>query len=51
MYHLGIGVTQDFKDAAKLYKKAAEQGDEDASHNLIILCKENPWACKNHTDR
>ena len=33
-YYLGLGVTQDYAEAAKWYKKAAEQGD---SVSQIIL--------------
>jgi TPR repeat protein len=44
-YHIGEGVAQDFKEAVKWYKKAAENGDEDSQVNLEILCKESPLSC------
>jgi len=34
MYNNGEGVEQDFKEAAKWYRKAAEQGDAEAQSNL-----------------
>ena len=36
MYDKGHGVTQDYKQAVKWYRKAAEQGDADAQYNLAI---------------
>ena len=37
MYKKGDGVTQDFKEAAKLYQLAAEQGDPDARYQLGLM--------------
>ena len=37
MYHIGEGVSQNYKEAAKWYKKAAENGDENAQRNLEIM--------------
>ena len=34
MYYNGEGVPQDYKEAAKWYRKSAEQGDADAQSNL-----------------
>ena len=34
LYHHGRGVEQDFKEAAKWFRKAAEQGDELGQYNL-----------------
>ena len=33
-YHLGLGVAQDYKEAAKWYTQAAENGNTDAQRNL-----------------
>ena len=37
MYDEGRGVTQDYAEAAKWYRKAAEQGDTDAQYNLGVM--------------
>ena len=37
MYYKGEGVLQDYVEAAKWYRKAAEQGDADAQHNLGVM--------------
>ena len=37
MYSKGEGVPQDYKEAASLYRKAAEQGNPDAQANLGIM--------------
>ena len=37
MYHNGWGVPQDYKEAARLYRLAAEQGDADAQGNLGVM--------------
>ena len=37
LYHAGLGVAQDFKEAAAWYRKAAEQGQPDAQTNLGML--------------
>ena len=34
MYADGHGVSQDYREAVKWYRKAAEQGDAKAQHNL-----------------
>ena len=36
MYDKGQGVTQDYKQAVKWYRKAAEQGKANAQHNLGV---------------
>ena len=33
-FYYGKGTTQDYKEALKWFKKAAEQGDADAQYNL-----------------
>lgn len=40
MYEIGYGVPRDYKEAAKWYKKAAEQGDTEAKKALLELEKE-----------
>ena len=37
MYDKGQGVTQDYKAAAKWYRKATEQGDASAQFNLALM--------------
>ena len=37
MYANGDGLEQDFKEAAKWYQKAADQGDADAQYNLGLM--------------
>ena len=37
MYYKGKGVTQDYKQAVKWYRKAAEQGYADAQYNLAHM--------------
>jgi len=37
MFNNGEGVTQDYKEAAKWYRKAADQGDADAQNNLGMM--------------
>jgi TPR repeat protein len=40
MYYIGQGVKQDFKEAAKWYRKAADQGDAEAQSNLGTMYKD-----------
>jgi TPR repeat protein len=37
MYNNGEGVTQDYKEAEKWYRLAAEQGDPEAQYNLGVM--------------
>lgn len=37
MYHFGIGVLKDYKEAVKWYQLAAEQGNAEAQFNLGIM--------------
>ena len=37
MYDNGYGVPQDYAEAVKWYRRAAEQGDADAQHNLGVI--------------
>ena len=40
MYHEGLGVEQDYKEAVKWYRLAAEQRNEGAEVNLAIMYDE-----------
>ncbi|MOA26485.1 Localization factor PodJL [compost metagenome] len=37
MYHLGQGLTQDYKQAAAWYRRAAEQGHAEAQYYLGLI--------------
>ena len=37
MYHEGLGVEQDYKEAVKWWKLAAEQGNDEAQFNLGVV--------------
>ena len=37
MYEIGQGVTEDFGEALKWYRKAADQGDTSAQNNLTEM--------------
>ena len=37
MYRTGLGVRQDYAEAVKWYRKAAEQGDADAQNSLGVM--------------
>ncbi len=37
MYDKGRGVSQDYAEAVKWYRKAAEQGHASAQHNLGVM--------------
>jgi len=37
LFEKGLGVTQDYAEAARWYMKAAEQGDEQAQYNIAVL--------------
>lgn len=37
MYEAGDGVEKDMQQAAMWYRKAAEQGDADAQHNIAVM--------------
>lgn len=38
MYRFGEGVEQNYEEAVKWYRRAAEQGDAEAEHSLALLC-------------
>lgn len=40
MYKVGLGVKKDYEEALKWYKKAAEQGDEDAKESIAEIIEE-----------
>ena len=46
LYVKGLGVPLNKIKAYQYWMKAARQGDAKAQHNLDILCRESPWACK-----
>jgi len=46
LYAKGYGVSMNKFKAYKYWVKAAKQGNQQAQHNLDILCKQSPWACK-----
>jgi hypothetical protein len=37
MYYNGKGVPQDYAEAARWYRKAADQGNADAQNNLGVM--------------
>ena len=43
MYENGVGVRQDYAEAAKWYRKAAEQGDVDAARILGLAYYLGKW--------
>ena len=47
-YYEGKGVTKDLVEAAKWFKKAAEQGHAEAQHNLAHCYQEAAGLEKNH---
>ena len=47
VYYRGEGVTQDFAEAAKWFRRAAECGDPDAQFNLALLYAEGKGMPKN----
>jgi len=46
MYETGEGVTQDDEEAAKWYRKAAEQENENALDNLVAMCEKGSVAAQ-----
>jgi TPR repeat protein len=48
VYERGIGVPQDYAQAADLYRRAADKGDADAQFNLAILYDNGTGAPKNY---
>ena len=38
MYERGKGVTQDYAEAMRWYRKAADQGEASAQYNLGVIC-------------
>ena len=47
MYDKGLGVTQDYVEAVKWYRKAAEQGHADGQNNLGVMYLEGTGVDKN----
>ena len=50
MYDEGMGVTQDFGEALKFYRKAAEQGYVDAQYNLGVMYDEGMGVKKDYIE-
>jgi TPR repeat protein len=46
LYATGRGVPQNHRKAYKLMSDALNHGNVDAQHNMNIICKESPWACR-----
>ena len=46
LYFYGKGVSKNYYKAYEYWIKAAKKGNTKAQHNLDILCREHPWACK-----
>ena len=45
-YYKGQGVSLNRIKAYQYWMKAAKQGSAEAQHNLDVLCRESPWACR-----
>jgi TPR repeat protein len=46
MYYEGLGVTLNYKNAVKWFKKSAQQGNQESQRYLHTLCFERPSACR-----
>ena len=49
-FYLGLGVTQDYAEAAKWYKKAAEQGDSGAQNILGAMYEKGKGMPKDYVE-
>lgn len=49
-YYQGIGVQQNYEEAAKWFRKAAEQGEVVAQSNLGIMYAHGQGVCQSHED-
>ena len=47
MYDYGMGTGQNFKEAVKWYRKAAEQGDAEAQYSLGVMYAKGEGVAKN----
>ncbi len=50
MYHKGEGVAQDYKEAAKWYRKASEQGLAAAQYNLGCMYYDGQGVTQNYKE-
>ena len=50
LYYTGNGVKKNVLKSYEYLMKATKLGDENAPHNLYILCKSNPTVCKKQTN-
>ena len=46
LYYNGQGVYMNKFKAYKYLIKAAKHVNQDAQHDMVILCRQSPWACK-----
>ena len=46
LYFGGIGTEKSDKEAYKWWGQAAKKGNENAQHNIVLLCRTNQAACK-----
>ena len=46
LYYNGQGVSMNKFKAYKYLMKAAKHVNQDAQHDMVILCRQSPWACK-----
>jgi TPR repeat protein len=46
LYFGGIGTEKSDREAYKWWGQAAKKGDENAQHNIVLLCRTNQAACK-----
>ena len=50
MYYWGNGVSQDYSEAVKWYRKAAEQGDAEAQNNLGQMYRNGYGVSKDYSE-
>jgi uncharacterized protein len=50
MYNEGLSVPQDYAEALKWYRKAAEQGDAIAQNNLGVMYENGKGIPQNYPD-
>ena len=50
MYGNGMGVTQDYKEADKWYRKAAEQGNAEAQFNLGVMYEDGQGVAQDYKE-
>ena len=50
MFEFGEGVAQDYAEAVRLYRLAADQGDADAQFNLGVMFEYGQGVAKNRAE-